>query len=155
MKKIILFLIAATQIAGATIAWERDASFREDDSVTPTVTEFPKATYLINQDEPHSHEQLFTNEQISVSSIYPNPASNSASVKYRFLGGLREAKIVLCNVLGNVVGEYRLSKASREAKELTELHIVTNSLASGVYFYTLSLDGRNVVTRKLIVRHPS
>ncbi len=149
MKKFILFLIATTQLAGATIAWERDASFREEQSVAPTVTDFGRAATLVSQDEPRSNELLFNNEDISVSSIYPNPASTSASVKYRFLGGLRDAKIVLCNVLGNVVGEYRLSR------DLNELQISTNALASGVYFYTLSLDGRNVVTRKLIVRHPS
>ncbi len=152
MKKFILFLIVTTQLAGATIAWERDASFRKEQSVTPVVTDFGRAATLLSQDQPSSNELLFNNAQISVSSIYPNPASTSASVKYRFLGGLRDAKIVLCNVLGNVVGEYRLS---REAKEMTELQIATSSLASGVYFYTLSLDGRNVVTRKLIVRHPS
>ncbi len=152
MKKFILFLIVTTQLAGATIAWERNASFRGDGPVTPVLTDFGRAATLVSQDEPRSNELLFNNEQISVSSIYPNPASASASVKYRFGGGLREAKIVLCNVLGNVVGEYRLS---REARDLTDLQIVTSSLASGVYFYTLSLDGRNVVTRKLIVRHPS
>jgi hypothetical protein len=152
MKKFILFLIVTTQLVGATIAWERNASFREDASATPVVTDFGRAATLVSQDEPRSNELLFNNEQISVSSIYPNPASTSAAVKYRFVGGLRDAKIVLCNVLGNVVGEYRLS---RDAKEMTELHIATNSLASGVYFYTLSLDGRNIVTRKLIVRHPS
>ena len=152
MKKFILFLIVTTQLAGATIAWERDASFRKEQSVAPVVTDFGKVATLVSQEEPRSNELLFNNEHISVSSIYPNPASTSASIKYRFAGGLREAKIVLCNVLGNVVGEYRLT---REAREMTELHISTSTLASGVYFYTLSLDGRNVVTRKLIVRHPS
>lgn len=153
MKKFILFLIVTTQLAGATIAWERDSALREErPEEAPVVTEFPKVAVLPGADEPRSNELLFNNEHISVSSIYPNPASTSAAIKYRFTGGLREAKIVLCNVLGNVVGEYRLS---RETGEMTELHISTSALASGVYFYTLSLDGRNVVTRKLIVRHPS
>ena len=152
MKKFILFLIVTTQLAGATIAWERNASFHPEHSATSVVTDFGRAATLVSQEEPRSNELLYNNENISVSSIYPNPASASASVKYRFQGGLRDAKIVLCNVLGNVVGEYRLSPG---AKEMTELQIATSSLASGVYFYTLSLDGRNVVTRKLIVRHPS
>ena len=152
MKKFILFLIVTTQLAGATIAWERDSALREERSEAPVVTEFPKVATLLGADEPRSNELLFNNEHISVSSIYPNPASTSAAVKYRFAGGLREAKIVLCNVLGNVVGEYRLSP---EARGMSELHISTTALASGVYFYTLSLDGRNVVTRKLIVRHHS
>ncbi|CAA9331050.1 MAG: hypothetical protein AVDCRST_MAG56-7797 [uncultured Cytophagales bacterium] len=152
MKKFILFLIVTTQLAGATIAWERDAALRQEPSQAPAATEFPKVATLLSADEPRSNELLFNNEHISVSSIYPNPASTSAAIRYRFTGGLRDAKIVLCNVLGNVVGEYRLS---RETRDMTELHITTSSLASGVYFYTLSLDGRNVVTRKLIVRHPS
>lgn len=155
MKKIILLVLTATQLAGVTLALERGASPRQSHSEVPVIATISSRSITIIQEDPRSNEQLFANEQISVSSIYPNPASSSASVKYRFLGGLRDARIVLCNVLGNVVGEYRLNKESRESKELTELQITTSTLASGVYFYTLSLDGRNVVTRKLIIRHPS
>jgi hypothetical protein len=155
MKKIILFVLTATQLAGVTLALETGTPPHKAKAEVPVIATISSRSITVSQEDPRSNEQLFANEHISVSSIYPNPASTSASVKYRLLGGLREAKIVLCNVLGNVVGEYRLNKESKESKDLTELQITTSTLSSGVYFYTLSLDGRNVVTRKLIIRHPS
>jgi hypothetical protein len=52
-------------------------------------------------------------------------------------------------VLGNVVGEYTLVKDARR------LNISTLELTSGVYFYALYVDGKNLVTRKLIIKHNS
>jgi hypothetical protein len=94
-------------------------------------------------------ETLFSNEKISISSIYPNPASAYASIDYQLFRDTDNAKIILCNVLGNVVGEYTLI---RDAKRL---HISTLELNSGVYFYTLSVDGKSLITRKLIIKHHS
>jgi hypothetical protein len=94
-------------------------------------------------------ETLFSNEKISISSVYPNPASAYASIDYQLFKDTDNAKIILCNVLGNVVGEYSLI---RDAKRL---HISTLELNSGVYFYTLSVDGKSLITRKLIIKHHS
>jgi hypothetical protein len=94
-------------------------------------------------------EILFSNEKISISSVYPNPASAYASIDYQLIKDSDNAKIILCNVLGNVVGEYELI---RDAKTL---HISTLELNSGIYFYTLSVNGKSLVTRKLIIKHHS
>lgn len=94
-------------------------------------------------------EILFSNEKISISSVYPNPASAYASIDYQLLRDTDNAKIILCNVLGNVVGEYTLIRDART------LHISTLELNSGVYFYTLSVDGKSLITRKLIIKHHS
>jgi hypothetical protein len=94
-------------------------------------------------------EILFSNEKISISSAYPNPASAYASIDYHLLKNTDNAKITLCNVLGNVVGEYTLIRDART------LHISTLELNSGVYFYTLSVDGKSLITRKLIIKHHS
>ncbi len=92
---------------------------------------------------------LFSNEKISISNVYPNPASAYASIDYQLARNTDKAKIVLCNVLGNVVGEYTLILDAKT------LHISTLELNSGVYFYTLSVDGKSLVTRKLIIKHHS
>jgi hypothetical protein len=92
---------------------------------------------------------LFSNDKISISSVYPNPASAIASIDYVLGGNTTHAKIILCNVLGNVVGEYTLVKDARR------LNISTLELTSGVYFYALYVDGKNLVTRKLIIKHNS
>lgn len=92
---------------------------------------------------------LFSNEKISISSIYPNPASSYASIDYNLSNQRDQAKIILCNVLGNVVGEYPL------VKDAKRLYISTQELSSGVYFYTLSVEGKSLITKKLIIRHQS
>jgi hypothetical protein len=97
-------------------------------------------------------DQLFSNEKISISSIYPNPASSYASIDYNLSNQKDQkdqAKIILCNVLGNVVGEYPL------VKDAKRLYISTQELSSGVYFYTLSVEGKSLITKKLIIRHQS
>ncbi len=148
MKKLVLLTLLTTQLTGAVVAGvcARVVADRPRPSTQPLV-QAPER--IRSQDEPNSSEQLFSNDQIKVSSIFPNPvsAANSyASVKYEFHGGVRDAKIVLCNVLGNVLGEYRLV---REAKQL---NIATRELTPGVYFYTLVLESNKVATRKFIVR---
>ena len=92
-------------------------------------------------------DQLFVNEKITVSNVYPNPASEYAELDYTVLSGIRDARIVINNVLGSVVAEYSLDRNSRK------LRINTRELPSGIYFYQLSLDGRKVATKKMLVRH--
>jgi hypothetical protein len=94
-------------------------------------------------------ELLFSDDKISISSVYPNPASAFASIDYHLGGEANSAKIILCNVLGSVVGEYTLVKDARK------LNISTMDLTSGVYFYSLYVDGKTLVTRKLIIKHQS
>jgi hypothetical protein len=100
-------------------------------------------------DNPQVGELLFSNEKISISSIYPNPASSYASIDYNLMNQNDQAKIILCNVLGNVVGEYPL------VKDAKRLYISTQELSSGVYFYTLSVQGKSLITKKLIIKHQS
>lgn len=97
----------------------------------------------------YTGELLFSNDKISISSVYPNPASAFASIDYHLGNEANSAKIILCNVLGSVVGEYMLVKDARK------LNISTIDLSSGVYFYSLYVDGKNLVTRKLIIKHQS
>ena len=92
---------------------------------------------------------LFSDDKISISSVFPNPASAYASIDYNLTNQTHSAKIILCNVLGNVVREYTLVRDARR------LNISTLELTSGVYFYSLYIDGKNLVTRKLIIKHNS
>jgi hypothetical protein len=96
---------------------------------------------------PADDEKIFSSNRLTVSPVYPNPAANQASFEYEILADNVKARIVLCNVLGNVVGDYVLSHEARH------LNISLTDLPPGVYFYTLNLDGKNVATRRLIVRH--
>lgn len=90
---------------------------------------------------------MFANEHIAVSNIYPNPANDYAEIAYQYTGTVNEAKLVLINVLGSPVAEYELAKNDRK------LRIATGDMMTGYYFYQLSLDGKKVATKKLLVRH--
>ncbi|MBC8155795.1 MAG: T9SS type A sorting domain-containing protein [Bacteroidetes bacterium] len=92
-----------------------------------------------------SEDLMFANDRIIVSNVYPNPASESAEIDYVLTSG--EAKITLLNVLGTPVAEYTLDRSDRK------LRIPTRTMDTGVYLYLLSLDGRKVATKKLLVRH--
>ncbi len=92
-------------------------------------------------------EFLYTSDQISVSNIYPNPASEKAELDYNITGNIREAKLLIYNVLGTSVGSYTLNRMDRK------LYVNTREMSTGVYFYQLSIEGKKVATKKMLVRH--
>ncbi len=94
-----------------------------------------------------SDDHLFSNEWLTVSNIYPNPASDYAEFDYSLKTSDREAKIIICNILGNPISEYSLDKNDRK------LRINTRDMPTSVYFYRLAIDGNSVATKKLLVRH--
>ena len=62
-------------------------------------------------------------------------------------GTVGEAKLVLLNVLGAPIAEYGLDRNDRKVR------IVTRDLATGYYLYQLSVEGKKVATKRLLVRH--
>lgn len=99
------------------------------------------------EQEGKSESRLFANERIWVSNVYPNPADDVAEVDYQISGPVNEAKLVLLNVLGAPVSEYGLDRNDRKVR------IVTRDFATGYYLYQLSVDGKKVATKRLLVRH--
>lgn len=94
-----------------------------------------------------AEELLFVNDKISVSNIYPNPASEYAELDFSISPGLRDAKLTFYNVLGSQMAEFTLGKSDRK------LRINTKDMPTGLYFYQLSVDGKKVATKKMLVRH--
>ena len=92
-------------------------------------------------------DKLFSNDKITVSNIYPNPANDFASVDYSITGNVNDASLSFYNLLGNEVGSFELDKNDRKLK------VQTTNWDSGVYLYQLVVDGKKVVTKKLLVRH--
>ncbi len=93
-----------------------------------------------------SHGTMYTGNGIKVSDAYPNPAQDYALLDFDINNSGTDAKIILHNVLGNAVSEFSLKPNE------TSLKIPTDNLAVGVYFYTLNIGNKGVVTKKLIVR---
>jgi hypothetical protein len=92
-------------------------------------------------------DRLYANERLWVSNVYPNPADEVAELDYQFNGAGGEAKLVLLNILGAPVAEYELERNDHKVR------IGTRHLATGYYLYRLSVDGKNVATKRLLVRH--
>lgn len=86
-----------------------------------------------------------TGVRISMNDIFPNPASDRATVSYQ-LGG-SGGEIMLRNMIGKTVFQEKLTGGAGK------MVINTTDLPDGIYFCTLLADGKVVKTQKLIIRH--
>jgi hypothetical protein len=76
---------------------------------------------------------------------YPNPATDKVIIKYS-LSKNAPAKLVLKNLMGTTLYTTPLNAGS------DKVSIDISQYASGIYFYSLLIDGRIVSTKKLLVR---
>ncbi len=93
-----------------------------------------------------SENYLYASDRIQVSQIYPNPATEFVDVDYHITAPIREVKLVFYNILGQEVKDVVLEKDQRNVR------ISLRDFNNGMYLYQLEIDGRSVVTKKLIVR---
>lgn len=89
---------------------------------------------------------LFVSDKIIVSNLYPNPSSDYVDVDYQILGSITEAKISFYNILGQEVKDLVLEKDQKN------LRLNLKDLNNGMYIYQLIVDGRSLVSKKLILR---
>ena len=98
-------------------------------------------------DEVPAADLLFSGEKIRVSNLYPNPATDYVYVDYQLEAGAGPARLAFYSPLGTRLSDHVLGTAG------SRLRISTLELPNGIYFYQLSVDGRTVATKKLLVRH--
>ncbi len=110
----------------------------------PSESYFHEVTYIIEPSE--KKKALFESSNVTLQEVYPNPVNEFAFIDYALTNPETKAKIVLHNILGNIIGEYELKYFDKTLK------ISTASLNPGVYFYTLHIDNDGVMTKKIIVR---
>ncbi len=91
-------------------------------------------------------DKLFVSDQLQVSNVYPNPATDQVAFDYVLLDPNLSAKITIRNVLGSVMGEYILDRNEQN------LSISVSHYVAGIYFYTLTIASKNIVTKKLIIK---
>ncbi len=101
------------------------------------------ATNMITK-KMYQDDLLYETPQFSISKVYPNPAREVAYMNYNLQQDL-DAKVTIRNLLGKVVKEYDLTKGNHE------IRIPTIQFDAGVYFYTLSINGKSLKAKKLIV----
>lgn len=85
-------------------------------------------------------------KDISLGGVYPNPSNRIAQIDYEYKNPRANAKITINSFIGNPVAEYQLDPLQKT------LVINVADLHPGVYFYTLFVDNKNIVTKKLVVK---
>jgi len=94
--------------------------------------------------------QKNSESRTSVARLYqnvPNPVSAVSTVRYSIPDNAGDAELLLSNSMGRILSMKRLTKRGAIASE--ELNV--SQLASGIYYYSLLVDGVKVDTKKMIV----
>lgn len=86
-------------------------------------------------------------DKIEISEAYPNPATYFIQFDYRMTDRTSEGKITVYNLLGSVIGDYRLNNYDNR------LQIPVDNLKAGIYFYTISINNKSLITKKFVVKH--
>lgn len=79
--------------------------------------------------------------------LYPNPASGFTTFRYELLSLCKNANLSIRNMQGVEVSSFPLDLKSGR------VIIPTGHLPSGIYLYTLHVDGNNILSRKLSVQN--
>lgn len=87
---------------------------------------------------------LYTSKELTVRSIFPNPANAKAFLDYNMAEQIK-AKVTVRNLLGKVIKEYDLNLGEKR------ITIPTLDFDPGIYFYVLSINGKAKKGKKLIV----
>ena len=77
-------------------------------------------------------------------SAYPNPATNYVNFSYNYKSN-ENAYIVITNVLGKEFKKINITNNKGIQK------VGINNLKSGIYFYTLFVDNKAIISKKLII----
>lgn len=103
-----------------------------------------EARYSVSN--PDTKIDEFDYKDIKLSDVYPNPSSRIAQLDYQFKNPRVKAKITINSFIGNPIAEYELDP------ERSTLSINVSEFKEGIYFYTLFLDNKNIVTKKLQIK---
>jgi hypothetical protein len=103
---------------------------------TPQGTQSPSATLRINSVEANI---LFQN--------VPNPFNSATTITYRLAEKTINAKICIYNLTGKQLQCYNLPAVEGE----NSIEVRASSLQSGMYLYSLIVDGRLIDTKRMVL----
>lgn len=121
-----------------------------------------KVNLVDAQDTNNVYQSLFVKYTTSVSldkpalkpivalsvDAFPNPTSNSVTVKYSLPSNYSNGKITIRNMIGRTLKSINIKEG------INGKHVIsTADLPSGVYFYSIMGNGRTLSTKKLVVKH--
>jgi hypothetical protein len=138
------FKTQVKQVILDSLGLEEEMVKEEKVAFKPTVNRLAFAMKMGQIDPLLNDDVLFTDSNINVMKVHPNPATVVAYLDYKMTEKI-QAKLTIRNLLGKVVDEFSMPQGEHRLK------IPTANYDSGVYFYTLTINGKVVKSKKLIV----
>lgn len=92
------------------------------------------------------NDEYFSHKDIELGGVYPNPSDRVAQLDYKIKNPGVSARVVVNSFIGNPIYDFQLDPIQ------TTLEINVTNLNPGVYFYTVIVDNKNIVTKKLVVK---
>jgi len=86
-------------------------------------------------------------KKTTLTNAFPNPAGNTVSMNYSIPVAGSENSVIIRNVLGVVV---KLEPVVNTSGKVT---FYVNDLSDGIYFYSMIVEGKTILTKKLIIKH--
>jgi hypothetical protein len=127
-------LSAGTSTSYYSISSKNNPASTTDFEFTFTVEDVPE------------RKSVYHSKYLTLHDVYPNPAVEFAQIDYKIHELKPVYSIVVRNLLGNIVGQYKL------ISDESRLKIRTDELTPGIYFFTLYIGNDGVVTRKMMVK---
>ncbi|MBI3502326.1 MAG: T9SS type A sorting domain-containing protein [Bacteroidetes bacterium] len=84
----------------------------------------------------------FDNSNLTLSQNFPNPFSESTTIKYDL--AQPDGKLIITDVFGRRIHEYKLNNVSGE--------VIVNEMKSGIYFYSLYSNDKMISKNKMLVQ---
>ncbi len=109
--------------------------------------ELAEKTYVVNNQKNFTESEL---QAIQVNGYYlgqntPNPFKTSTVIEYSLPEGETEASILLLNLNGQTLKEFKLTAIKGS------ITIESNTMQKGMYLYSLIANGEEIATKKMIV----
>lgn len=145
----IVMLVPNVEYTGFDLmyTYTSDATSTARINLVDTVNLQPIQSFIVQYRNPLVSLPTLVKSNVLSVEVYPNPASQSATVNYSLPSNYRQATLVLRNMIGEELKTIRLN--SSKGKQT----ISTYDLPNGVYFYSIIGDGKTIATKKLIVKH--
>jgi len=97
--------------------------------------------------EYHLSANSINEDKLVFKGPFPNPASQYANFEYTLPIGTNKAQLIIRNMLGIEIENLKIENHSGKKA------IDVSTYPSGIYFYTLLVDGKVIQSKKLIVKH--
>ncbi|EON75056.1 hypothetical protein ADIS_4545 [Lunatimonas lonarensis] len=90
-------------------------------------------------------DDYFSHKDFELGGVSPNPTNRVAQLDYKIKNPAVNARVVVTSFIGNPIYDFRLDPMQNS------LEINVTGLNPGVYLYTIFVDNKNIVTKKLVV----